>query len=158
VTWAPQFDVGETVLDRVVNHRPEYAHAMRDVGAAIWTQTVVDPVTLELCRLRIAQLLGNPITFEHSRPEAQRAGLTEAQVSRLAQWPTDATFSPRQRVCLSHCEQMLIDAAEVGDAHAATIIAEIGADGYTVLSYACGFFETTRRAAMILDSDFKNGA
>jgi alkylhydroperoxidase family enzyme len=152
MTWAPQMDVGDTVLDRAVNHRPEYAAAMRGVEAAIWSQSVVDPVVLELCRLRIAQLLGAPIGFERTRPEAQRAGLTEAHVSRLAHWPTDPAFSPRQRVCLGHCEQMLIDAAEIDDAHAAVVIAEIGADGYAVLSYACGFFETTQRAELILGS------
>jgi alkylhydroperoxidase family enzyme len=151
VTWPPQFDFGETVVDRLVNHRPEYAAAMRDVDSAIWSQSVMDAVVLELCRLRVAQLLGASISFERSRPEAQRAGLTEAHVSRLAHWPTDPAFSPRQRVCLGHCEQMLIDAAEIDDAHAAVVIAEIGSDGYAVLSYACGFFETTQRAELILD-------
>ena len=60
VTWIPELADGDTVFERVVELRPHYAAALQAVDDALWTQDVVDPITLELCRLRIAQLLASP--------------------------------------------------------------------------------------------------
>lgn len=148
-TWAPQSDEGATVLDRLVNHRPDYAQAMRAVDAAIWSQTALDLGVLELCRLRIAQLLGARPDAESMRDEA-RGHITAQQVEHLSRWPDDPLFSPSQRACLAHAEQMLIDAAGVDDASVAAVMAAVGHDGFVVLSYACGFFETTTRASLVV--------
>ncbi|MGD9793534.1 MAG: carboxymuconolactone decarboxylase family protein [Acidimicrobiia bacterium] len=149
-TWAPQADDGGTVLDRVVNHRPDYADAMRSVDAAIWSQRALDLGVLELCRLRIAQLLGAPHGVDNVRSEA-RPYVTDEQITRLSQWPDDPVFTADQRACLAHAEQLLIDATGVDDASAATVMAAVGHDGFVVLSYACGFFETTTRAALVVE-------
>ena len=131
---------GVTAVDRVLNQRPEYAEAMRAVEAAIWSQDVVDHALLELCRLRIAQLLGLPPTL---RPDAEAVGLTDARVDAFSRWPTDPAFTERERLCLGHAEQLLLDATGVDDDSAAAVAGVIGANGYAVLTYACGFFETT---------------
>jgi alkylhydroperoxidase family enzyme len=149
-TWAPQTDDGATVLDRVINHRPGYADAMRAVDAAIWSQRALDLGVLELCRLRIAQLLGAPHSVDDVRSEA-RPYVTDEQITRLSRWPDDPVFSADQRACLAHAEQMLIDATGVDDGSAATVMAAVGHDGFVVLSYACGFFETTTRALLMVE-------
>lgn len=147
-TWFPDLADGDTTLDRVVNHRPAYAAAMRDVEAAIWAQDAVDPQLLELCRLRIAQLLDAPDDFATRSPGA--AGLDESLVATLRQWPTAPGFTEAQRVCLGYAEQLLVDAQGVTDDDAAQVIATLGEGAFLVLAYSCGFFETTMRARILL--------
>jgi hypothetical protein len=53
-------------------------------------------------------------------------------------------------VCLGFAEQVAIDAQGVTDDDAAKVIATIGEGGFLVLTYACGFFETTQRARILL--------
>jgi alkylhydroperoxidase family enzyme len=139
---------GDTPLDRVLNHRPAYAEAMRDVETALWSQDVLAPAILELCRLRIAQLLGAADELARRTPGVE--GLDESLVDTLAQWPTAPGFDERQRVCLGYAEQILIDAQGVSDDDAARVIGVVGEGGFLVLTYGCGFFETTQRAGLLL--------
>jgi alkylhydroperoxidase family enzyme len=149
-TWLPQLADGDTPFDRVVNLRPAYADALREVEVALWEQDQLDPVTLELCRLRIGQLLGCPTEAADRTPAAVDAGLDEAMVAVLRRWPTDERFDARLRACLGYAEQLLMDAQGVSDAQAATVVGAIGEGGFLVLTYACGFFETNQRARLVL--------
>jgi alkylhydroperoxidase family enzyme len=147
-TWFPDLADGATTLDRVVNHRPEYAAAMRHVEEALWAQDVVEPEILELCRLRIAQLLGAPDELTFRSPAA--AGLDQALVDNLPQWPTSPLFDERLRACLGFAEQMVIDAQGVTDQDTQRLTDAVGEGGFLVLAYGCGFFETTQRARLLL--------
>lgn len=150
VDWLPDPAHGETTFDRVVDHRPRYAAALRSVEAALWQQKVLDPVTLELCRLRIAQLLGCESAIGYRTPEAVAGGLDEEMVSVLSAWPEDNRFDRNRRVCLAYAEQLLIDAQGVTDYQANDVVAAIGEGGFLVLTYACGLFETTQRARQLV--------
>jgi alkylhydroperoxidase family enzyme len=147
-TWFPGLPADAHPLDAVVSLRPEYGAALRAVEAALWAQGALDPVTLELCRLRIAQLLGCPDALAERTPAA--AGLDEAMVAALPQWSTDDRFDTRLRACLGYAEQLLIDAQGVTDEQAAGVIAAVGEGGFLVLTYGCGLFETTQRARLVL--------
>ncbi|MFI5053008.1 MAG: carboxymuconolactone decarboxylase family protein [Acidimicrobiia bacterium] len=138
------------MFERVVDHRPEYAAALRAVDEALWAQDVVDPIVLELCRLRIAQLLDSPDELARRTPTAVAAGLDEAMVSELRQWPTSDRFDARLRTCLGYAEQVLVDAQAVSDEQAAAVVAAMGDGGLLVLTYGCGFFETNARARIVL--------
>jgi alkylhydroperoxidase family enzyme len=142
----------DALFDDVIDVRPKYAAALRDVEAALWSQRLVSSITLELCRLRIAQLLGCDAALNHRTPEAGTTGLDETLVASLAQWSTDPGFDSCLRACLGYTEQVLIDAQGVSDELADAVIDEIGEGGFLVLTYACGFFETTQRARLILGS------
>jgi alkylhydroperoxidase family enzyme len=147
-TWFPDMAEGDTLLDRVFNHRPAYAAALREVESALWEQDVLDPEILELCRLRIAQLLGDQGAAGERNPSAP--GLDESLIRSLTQWPSAPEFDDRQRVCLGYAEQLLMDAQAVSDEGAARVIETIGEGGFLVLTYGCGLFETTERAKLIL--------
>lgn len=140
-------DVG---FDDIAGARADYAAALRDIEDALWAQDLVSPVLLEMCRLRVAQILGCTAALERRTPEATAAGLDETLVASLARWTTDPGFDSRTRVCLEYAEQLLIDAQEVGDELAQAVIAEIGEGAFLVLTYACGLFETTQRARLTL--------
>ncbi len=73
----------------------------------------MDPVVLELCRLRVAQLVGcDGELAVRSRP-AVDGRLAEDAVAELASWPTAARFDDTTRACLGFTEQFVID--PVGD-------------------------------------------
>ena len=134
----------------VVGARAGYAAALRDIEDVLWSQDLVPPIILELCRLRIAQLLGCAAALEYRTPQAVAAGLDETLVDSLAGWPSAPGFDAPTRACLEHAEQVLIDAQDVHDDEARAVVAEIGEGGFLVLTYACGLFETTQRARLVL--------
>ena len=87
--------------------RPESAELWHRVNEHAWN--VVDPVMLELIRLRIAGLIGNRVGDE-SRSQAARAlGLSEEKIGALAAYPSSSHFSPVERECLSFAELFVID-------------------------------------------------
>lgn len=137
-------------FDDVVGARPEYAAALRDIEAAIWNQTLVSPTILELCRLRIAQILGCAAALEYRTPRALADRFDEALVDSLTSWPTSGCFDRRLRACIGYAEQLLIDAQEVSDELCRAVIDDVGEGGFLVLTYACGLFETTQRARLVL--------
>jgi len=150
-TWFPASGAGvatsASVLEQVASLRPAYAAALRDVETAVWSQDQLEPELLELCRLRIAQMLE---ADEQATEPPVRVVLDPVFVAQLRQWPTSDAFTERQRVCLGFAEQLVVDAQGVSDAYAASVIAAIGDGGFLVLTYACGFFETTQRASIVL--------
>ena len=150
-TWLPVPAAGGSTWDRVIDHRPAYAAAFRDVEAALWGQDVLDPGILELCRLRTAQLLGADGEL-HGRSPAAAGRVDESLIDVLAQWQTAPGFSEQQRSCLGYAEQVLVDAQGVTDELAAEIVEAVGEGGFLVLTYACGFFETTQRARLLLEA------
>ena len=98
----------------VLGARPELAAAHQRLLATIWAGTV-SPVTLELCRLRMATLLASTAASSERTPAALSAGLTEARIGRLAQWPSDPSFSHEERVCIGFVERFLIDHDAISD-------------------------------------------
>jgi hypothetical protein len=86
---------GDAVAGRraeVLGLRPELAAAHQRLLATIWAGPV-SPVTLELCRLRMATLLVGTGASSERTSAALNAGLTEDRIGRLAQWPSDPSFS-----------------------------------------------------------------
>jgi alkylhydroperoxidase family enzyme len=132
---------GLHALAPLFTHRPAYANALGEVWSAVWAQDFVDVETLELCRLRIGQLLG-------ADPVADR--VTDDWLTALTNWPTDPRFAGRPRIALEYAEQLLMDAQDVTDEQAAEVIDAFGEAGFLVLTYACGLFETTQRAALVI--------
>jgi alkylhydroperoxidase family enzyme len=145
-TWLPTTEPGATLLEQMSLHSPAYGAALVEVLDAIWDQDVLDAPTLELCRLRIGQLLGGaPV------PERVEPSLAEA----VRYWPNDPRFDPRLRTILGYAEQLLLDAQELNDEQVMQVTDAIGEDGFLVLTYACGVFETTQRAELILGTGKK---
>ena len=84
-----------------------------ELAGAMWSYPQTDARVLDLCRLRMATLLGM------SPPSPKVASADE--VAELAQWPTSPRFDERDRAALAFAEQWLIDASEVTDADAARV-------------------------------------
>jgi hypothetical protein len=110
-----------------LSEHPRVAASLEAAHAAAWD--VVDPILLELCRLRLAQLFGDTAELERRTPAAVAAGLDESMVSDLRAWPRSASYGPRDRACLAFCEQFFIDVANVSKKETEAISAELGVQG-----------------------------
>lgn len=137
--------LGERLAATLAAH-PDVARSLDDVHAAVWR--AVDPVLLELARLRIAMLLGCATELATRTPAASEAGLDEATIAELANWPRSDRFDARQRACLDFVEQYLIDVANMSSAQTAAVAEHLGDDGLTDLASAVLVLEQRQRMAL----------
>jgi alkylhydroperoxidase family enzyme len=119
----PRRDTSAVLAEVLIPH-PDITERLDDLHREAWR--VADPVLLELCRLRIAQLLGCDAEQAARTPEALAAGLEEATVAELRAWPTSSRFGPRERAGLAFCEQFMIDVAGLDDHLAMALSDELG--------------------------------
>lgn len=103
-------------FEGVFGQRPDLYEPYRAFADLFWQRRLVDPVVLELCRLRVAQLLGCESEQAVRHRVALDAGLTEQHVERLSDWPTAAGFTEAQRAALAFAEQFVIDSHGIDQA------------------------------------------
>lgn len=115
--------------------RPELAAAHERLLATIWAGSV-SPVTLELCRLRMATLLASAAALAERSPAAVAAGLTEERIARLPKWPSDPSFSAEERACISFVEQFVLDHAEISDDDVHQLTALLSPEGAVTFTTA----------------------
>jgi alkylhydroperoxidase family enzyme len=135
-------DTGD-VLTKVLTEHPDVAAHLEELRGAAWR--AVDPVLLELCRLRISQLLGCEAEQGVRTSEAVAGGLDEAAVSDLRAWPASRRFGPRERACLAFCEQFMIDVAGLTDDVAGAVADQLGPKGFVNLVNALLVVEQRQR-------------
>jgi alkylhydroperoxidase family enzyme len=125
---------------------------LRALYAGLW-ESGIDPVTLELCRLRMSTI----IRSEPGRrdPRAVAAGLDDRLVSALPSWPTSELFSPAQRAALGFAEQYVLDPRGFTDADAAAMHEHFTPEQLATLTTAVATFDalTRVRALLTVDAD-----
>lgn len=148
MTWLPRSAQGETAFARVFGLSPELYARYREFDDLFWTTRPVDPVLLELCRLRVAQILGCA-----ARPRP-RSGIGEARVAALESWRgrPDA-FSAVERACLGFAEKFVLDPHGVGDDDAAAVKAHLADAGLVAFVEALASFDGFLRFGAILGAD-----
>lgn len=147
-TWLGRLPPGDTDWDRFAARWPDASAALADVVAAAWDET--DPVLLELCRLRVATLLGFAAEQARRTARARAAGLEEPKVAELAAWPTSPRFTARERACLTLTEQFVVDANGVTDEHVTDVADHLGPEGCHAFVQALSVVETFQRACLTL--------
>ena len=134
-----------TSRDELLALHPTLAADHHRIFDELWSSRV-DARILELCRLRMATILGNTRAWVEPRsPAAVAAGLDESLVSTLADWPTHPGFDHPTKVCLGLAEQYVIDVHGISDTQVADVEAAIGADGVITLTTALATWEITHR-------------
>jgi alkylhydroperoxidase family enzyme len=113
----------------------------------------VDPVIVELCRLRIAGLIGAGAHLSLRRPKAAAAGLTEAKIAALARWPESLLFSAAERACLAFAEQFCMGAYTVTDADVAAVLEHLDADECYALANGVWAMEAVARMTVVMGVD-----
>ena len=135
----------------VAEHHPELWQAFAGLVDTTWASDALPVGVLELCRLRIATLLGDPGPAR-LRTDAPAAAL-EAKVAALSRWPDAEVFDDTDRACLAFAEQFVLDVQGITADVAAPVVAAVGGRGYTTLVLGCGMAEALARSAAVLGDD-----
>jgi alkylhydroperoxidase family enzyme len=152
MTWLPATAPGPTPFDRVLGLCPELHADLVAFTDLLWT-CGVDPVLLELCRLRVAQLLGSAGEQARHSPPARAAGLSAEKIAALEQWRGGAAFSARERACLELAEQFVLNPRGVADADVAAVAAHLSAAETVAVVEALAVFDGFTRFRVILAVD-----
>lgn len=145
-------------LAELLAPRPELLERFERFAGRLWQDRMVDPVLLELVRLRICQLLGDEVGAAERTPEAVAAGCTPERVAALASWPTDPACSPAERAALAVAEQFVIDAHGVTDDQMAQLERELGSAGVVALCGALAIFDGFTKLRIALTTSPAGGS
>ena len=151
VTWLPETAPGANPLERVYGLRPNLFEAWREFALVFWEKRLLDPVLLELVRLRVAQMHGARFPLASRRPEAREAGLDEAKIGELEAWWRSPAFSQLERSCLRFAEQFVLDAKGMTDEQALPVVAALGEAGTVALIEALAIFDGFGRFCRMLE-------
>jgi alkylhydroperoxidase family enzyme len=129
---APDFTPGgfidgqERPLSRLLSDLdPRVMRGFEALQGVAWEAT--DPALLELCRLRLSDLMGDSVGLAHRTPAAVAAGLDEAKVADLTKWWKSPAFDEREKAHLAFAEQFNMSVADVGDAEIEALLAHSNA-------------------------------
>jgi alkylhydroperoxidase family enzyme len=145
-------------LDGLLDLRPDLNEPYRDFVGIFWARRLVDPIVLDLCRLRVAQLLGCASQLDERTRAAVDVGLTEEQVARLPEWPTSACFTAAQRAALGYAEQFVLDPHGVDDAMRAELHEHFSGGEAVALTEALALLDGFTRIQVLLCDDSRNDA
>jgi alkylhydroperoxidase family enzyme len=151
MSWLPAQAAGNDPFERVFGLRPNLFAAWRDFASLFWKRRLLDPVLLELCRLRVAQMLGARHPLAVRTPEAVRAGLPQAKLAALDAWWKSDAFDAAERACLRFAEQFVLDPKGITDADAAAVVSALGEPGTVALVEALAIFDGFSRFCLALD-------
>jgi alkylhydroperoxidase family enzyme len=146
----------DQVISEVLAAYPNVATKLHAAHVAAWD--AVDPIVLELCRLRIAQLLDNAAELAVRTPAATAAGLDEATIGELTLWPSSHRFGSRQRACLALCEQWLIDVGNVTSEQTEAVAAELGVQGLADFVSGLLVVEQRQRLRLVWEQLFESSS
>jgi hypothetical protein len=128
------------------NAAPDISRHFAALYRSFWSLASVPAPTLELCRLRQAQLLQSELAWQH-----EEVVLPHAQRKALRKWPDSELFSAAEKACLELTEMHAMDAQAITDKQAAAVKAHYGEGGYVALVQALGVFDATTRLGLIWD-------
>ena len=125
--------------------RPEACGLLTALNERVWQDG--DPVLLELVRVRVAQLTGNPGA---ARVRCSLAGAgVEAKLGALPDYPGSPLFSAPEREVVAFAEQFVIDVGGTTEEVRAELAGRFGADGARALVTAIFVVEFTQRLQVI---------
>ena len=132
--------------------RSEACGLLTALNERVWQNG--DPILLELVRVRVAQLIGNPAAARARC--ALAVGGAEAKLAALPDYPFSPLFSSTERDVVSLAEQFVIDVGGTPEDMRAELTGRFGADGALALVTAIYVVEFTQRlqlvAARLLDA------
>jgi len=147
MSWLPLAGAGTTGLERALGLRPELLADYRAFEGRFWTGCI-DPLLLELCRLRVAQILGGASELRRRTPAA--AGLDERKAQALGRWQTSDAFSAVERAALQLTDGFVLDPHGVTDEETTALAAHLTPAEMVALIEALAVFDGFTRFRLIL--------
>jgi alkylhydroperoxidase family enzyme len=110
------------------------------------------PALVELCQLRITQIVRGSDAAPIDASEAQTAGISPAQLAELATWYTSDRFDATERACLQLAEYFCYSAQSVTDEIVAEVSANLSAEQVLALTNAIWVSDSSLRLSNYLES------
>ncbi|MCX2980934.1 hypothetical protein EYC98_08660 [Halieaceae bacterium IMCC14734] len=129
---------------QVLAAMPELAASYTQLYAQLWTLPQLPASSLELCRLRLAQLHNSAVEWQKSEAE-----LAPGQRLALVDWPSSELFDSAERACLDFCEVYAMDTQAITDAQAEAVKQHHGDAGLVALVEALGLFDGMTRLSLL---------
>jgi len=150
MTWLPETRTDGTPFERALGILPDLLADLKRFHALFWTDGRIDAIILELCRLRIASLLGCASEMHVRYEPALLAGLDEAKIRALPRWPTAPEFTPAERACLAFAEAFVMDVHSIDDELAAAVSEHLSPPEMVALTEALAVFDGFARFRLAL--------
>lgn len=148
MTWLAACAAGDTDVDRTFGLLPEAYARFRELYRALWEPEILPRGTLELCRRRVAMLLGAASDDPLAGPGDDI--LTDAQLAALPRYGTSSLFSSEQRACLAYAEQYVLDPHGFTDEDFASLHALLDGPRIATLTLAVAVFDALSRLRLAL--------
>ena len=138
---------GPTELDRVWGLRDDYYRLfMADYRKALGN---LDPVLVELCRVRVAQMVESSFDLSLRYSPAIDAGLPEEKIAALADYPTSPHFTARERTALEFTEQWVIQSSSIADEDVERLLTALSPEEFIYFCKALSVMDQFARANAI---------
>jgi hypothetical protein len=115
--------------------------------ASFWQIPNFPPETLELCRLRLAQLHNSEADWGR-----EEVSLDTRKREQLTQWNSSEHFTEAEKACLEITEVHAMDARAITDAQADAVKSHFGEVGLVALFQALGVFDGMIRLGLLWGS------
>lgn len=153
MTWLPVEPSDRPTLGARVGLGVEVDDRLEELRRDLWRAGGVDPRLLELCRLRVDQLVGDRGDLAARSPAAVEAGLDEGKVAELPAWSESPRFDATDRAVLAFTELYVMDAHAVTDDDCAEVTAVLPPAGVATLTTSLAVFEGLARLRVALGVD-----
>lgn len=130
--------------DDIIAEAPFLAETFHEFYRSFWQLPMLPVQTLELCRLRIAQL--HQCDTEWQREEI---ALPAAMRKDLSQWNKSASYSAAEQACLEFAEVYTMDPQAISDEQADAVKAYYSDAGLVALIEALGMFYGLTRVSQL---------
>jgi alkylhydroperoxidase family enzyme len=143
--------IARVAADHIADHigGADVAEQLRAADDAAWRAT--SPRLLELCRVRIAVLLGCGAEADARTPDS---GVPDEVLLAIRSWPSDPRFDERDRACLAFAEHFVIDVASIDDGTVAAVSEHLGDEGLANFVNALLVVEQRIRLRLVWDRLF----
>lgn len=138
---------------------PKLDSVLDEFVGQVW-EGAMDSATLEMCRVRMAMLLGSEEDAAFRSPQAAGGGAAiewkagaaelEAKLLALSEWPTSPLFTEADRAALDFCEKYVIDPYAITDEDCVEMNRCFSEPELTNLTFALAAFEGLIRSRVAL--------
>jgi len=137
--------------DDILSVLPDYQAGFNALYNTLWQLQEIPPVTLELCRLRIAQL--HCCDTEWQRQEVD---IPTVRRDALTSWHRSERFNPGEQACLAFAEVYAMDPQAITDEQADAVKTAYGEPGLVALIEALGLFYGLTRLSQLWELSPEN--
>lgn len=130
-------------LYRALANSPALLRAYSGLASALRHQACTPRALRELAILRIATLTGSRYEWSHHLPMAQAAGLSEAKLASVEDWPASEAFDERERALLRCADE--VHRCALSDDAFAELERVFDPEEITELLLLLGFYEAVAR-------------